>query len=236
VKVGRGTKSESRLVANHNAQPLRCPRHPADGGGAACASDPEPQRRVHTRDGFRFVVPATRSRTPGISCEAVPASIRAGAGMRRHVRTSHSGLPCNHAAESFVSFIPLFGGPAQLPDVHATSEIGAAQLAHSLAYTEGARQATRVASIQPFEPRRRGVEPDRCGLATFRHPYRALRAVDPQVPKASRQLQRALSNHGSPKVGEGSWREAILPPSVRSLGNLHGDQPVRGHSDHPRAE
>jgi len=33
----------------------------------------------------------------------VPASDRAGAGMRRHV---HS---CNHAAESFVSFIPLFG-------------------------------------------------------------------------------------------------------------------------------
>jgi hypothetical protein len=41
-------------------------------------------------------------RTPGISCEAVPASmLSAGAGMRRHV---HSG---NHAAESFVSFIPL---------------------------------------------------------------------------------------------------------------------------------
>jgi hypothetical protein len=32
--------------------------------------------------------------------------------MRRHVRTSHPGLPCNHAAESFVSFIPLFDGPA----------------------------------------------------------------------------------------------------------------------------
>jgi hypothetical protein len=43
-------------------------------------------------------------RTPGISCEAVPASERDGAGMRRHV---HSG---NHAAESFVSFIPLLGG------------------------------------------------------------------------------------------------------------------------------
>ena len=43
-------------------------------------------------------------RTPGISCEAVPASDRAGAGMRRHVH------PGNHAAESFVSFIPLFDG------------------------------------------------------------------------------------------------------------------------------
>lgn len=44
-------------------------------------------------------------RTPGISCEAVPASMPLpGAGMRRHVR---SGA---HDAESFVSFIPLFGG------------------------------------------------------------------------------------------------------------------------------
>jgi hypothetical protein len=43
-------------------------------------------------------------RTPGISCEAVPASDLAGAGMRRHVH------PRNHAAESFVSFIPLFDG------------------------------------------------------------------------------------------------------------------------------
>jgi hypothetical protein len=42
--------------------------------------------------------------TPGISCEAVPASMPlTGAGMRRHV---HAG---NHAAESFVSFIPLLG-------------------------------------------------------------------------------------------------------------------------------
>jgi hypothetical protein len=43
-------------------------------------------------------------RTPGISCEAVPASDLDGAGMRRHVH------PGNHAAESFVSFIPLFDG------------------------------------------------------------------------------------------------------------------------------
>jgi hypothetical protein len=38
----------------------------------------------------------------------VPASERDGAGMRRHV---HSG---NHAAESFVSFIPLFDGSVLL--------------------------------------------------------------------------------------------------------------------------
>ena len=48
-------------------------------------------------------------RTPGISCEAVPASMPStSAGMRRHV---HSG---NHAAESFVSFIPLFDSEATL--------------------------------------------------------------------------------------------------------------------------
>ena len=47
--------------------------------------------------------------TPGINCEAVPASDPAGAGMRRHV---HSG---NHAAESFVSFIPLFDGSITPP-------------------------------------------------------------------------------------------------------------------------
>jgi hypothetical protein len=46
--------------------------------------------------------PCQVCRTPGISCEVVPASDLAGAGMRRHV---HAG---NHAAESFVSFIPLF--------------------------------------------------------------------------------------------------------------------------------
>jgi hypothetical protein len=52
----------------------------------------------------RAVAPCVR-RTPGISCEAVPAFMPlTGAGMRRH---AHSG---NHAAESFVSFIPLFGG------------------------------------------------------------------------------------------------------------------------------
>jgi hypothetical protein len=48
--------------------------------------------------------PITIRRTPGISCEAVAAPDPAGAGMRRHVH------PGNHAAESFVSFIPLFDG------------------------------------------------------------------------------------------------------------------------------
>ena len=50
-------------------------------------------------------------RTPGISCEAVPASDPAGAGIRRHLRPSAACGARVGAAESFVSFIPLFDGP-----------------------------------------------------------------------------------------------------------------------------
>jgi hypothetical protein len=42
--------------------------------------------------------------TPRISCEAVPASDLAAAGLSRHLR------PWNGAGESFVSFIRLLGG------------------------------------------------------------------------------------------------------------------------------
>jgi len=49
-------------------------------------------------------------RTPGISCEAVPASNLAGAGMRRHLQPSAACGARVGAAESFVSFIPLFDG------------------------------------------------------------------------------------------------------------------------------
>jgi hypothetical protein len=48
--------------------------------------------------------------TRGIGREAVPASVRDGACMTRHLRESHASLPCSGAAESFVSFIPLFCG------------------------------------------------------------------------------------------------------------------------------
>src|SRR5512141_2120884 len=61
-----------------------------------------------------FVVPgfaAVARRTPGISCEAVPACCRGGAGIRRHLRPSAACGAKVGAAESFVSFIPLFGGP-----------------------------------------------------------------------------------------------------------------------------
>ena len=44
--------------------------------------------------------------TPRISCEAVPASDEAGAGMSRRLH------PWNGAGESFVSFIRLFGSTA----------------------------------------------------------------------------------------------------------------------------
>ena len=47
--------------------------------------------------------------TRRISCEAVPASILAGAGMSRRLR------PRNGAGESFVSFIRLFGGSSVMP-------------------------------------------------------------------------------------------------------------------------
>jgi len=57
VKAGRGIKP-----ARSNPRSTTRPAYVAGdsrltvGGGAACASDPEPARRVHTRDGFRFVL------------------------------------------------------------------------------------------------------------------------------------------------------------------------------------
>jgi hypothetical protein len=44
----------------------------------------------------------------------VPASDLASAGMRRHLRPSAACGARVGAAESFVSFIPLFGGPVQM--------------------------------------------------------------------------------------------------------------------------
>ena len=87
--------------------------------------------------------------TPGISCEAVPASDPAGAGMRRHFH------PGNHAAESFVSFIPLFDGAAN-------QTFASARLAHST-HTgiatpnawSGAHPATRHANRARCDARRR---------------------------------------------------------------------------------
>ncbi len=52
--------------------------------------------RSHARAWERaFSFPARREvrRTPGISCEAVPAPTVDGAGMRRHLSGSHASLP-----------------------------------------------------------------------------------------------------------------------------------------------
>jgi hypothetical protein len=51
----------------------------------------------------------------------VPASDPAGAGIRRHV---HSG---NHAAESFVSFIPLFDGTPHLWSLRPEHDLRASE-------------------------------------------------------------------------------------------------------------
>ena len=66
---------------------------------------------------YRSLLPSRRPahvcRTPGISCEAVPASMPlTGAGIRRHLRPSAACGARVGAAESFVSFIPLFDGAA----------------------------------------------------------------------------------------------------------------------------
>ena len=103
MKVGRGTKP-TRSNTHTRARPAYVAGDsPLNlGGGAACASHPEPARRVHTRDGFRFVVHPMRSRTLRISCEAVPPSIRP-AGAQGGTSACSTG-----AALSFVSCIRLF--------------------------------------------------------------------------------------------------------------------------------
>jgi hypothetical protein len=84
-----------------------------------------------------------------MSCEAVPAPYEGRAGMRRHLNGSHASLPCSGAAESFVSFIPLFGRPPHSQDVRA-SQPGACQILRpihatliSLATLEGAARRSR---------------------------------------------------------------------------------------------
>ena len=58
MKIGRGTKPENSCLRTRTRSPYVTRDTRLNiGGGAACASDPEPARRVHTRDGFRFVLP-----------------------------------------------------------------------------------------------------------------------------------------------------------------------------------
>jgi hypothetical protein len=114
----RASESQRRSHSRRDVASV-CPARPTTPCRGACRTPstartlPWRPRSAQRRDGppfsatLRFVCPLLLivRRTPGISCEAVPASMPlAGAGMRRH---AHSG---NHAAESFVSFIPLFDG------------------------------------------------------------------------------------------------------------------------------
>jgi len=67
----RDQGGRTRLSAPQPALLRKPSRQPsASWGGAACESIPEPARRVHTRDGFPFVVHPRRSRTLALSCEA----------------------------------------------------------------------------------------------------------------------------------------------------------------------
>src|SRR5512147_3209389 len=84
-------------------------------------------------------------RTPGISCEAVPASIRAGAGIRRHLRPSAACGARVGAAESFVSFIPLFCGALLHQSIGVDGDL------LQLPYTVVTNQDQRYGSVRPLE-------------------------------------------------------------------------------------
>ena len=87
----------------------RCPAAPReDGRRSRSVRTTQAKRRVRARVGFHVLSPPQVGRTPGISCEAVPAS--------EMVRRGHEPalLPRNGAGESFVSFIALLGGAVQL--------------------------------------------------------------------------------------------------------------------------
>jgi hypothetical protein len=79
-----------------------------------------PQAKVvSVKEGFPPVAhapsPFLVGRAPGISCEAVPASmLLTAAAMRRRVPVSTACGASSGAAESFVSFFPLFGGTLRL--------------------------------------------------------------------------------------------------------------------------
>ncbi len=112
-------------------------------------------------------------RTPGISCEAVPACCRGGAGMRRHLRLSAACGARVGAAESFVSFIPLFDGALMAPpsaDPFATATYSSSAIRASTSWRTSvagrpdlasnrtvpalvsylARLAARVAMVEPL--------------------------------------------------------------------------------------
>ncbi len=90
----------------------------------------------------------------------MPASILDGAGMRRHLNGSHAGLPCSGAAESFVSFIPLFDSVVHRPhNVVISSESTLADFAvarwyaHSREALIDAAQQGEHGALEPSSPK-----------------------------------------------------------------------------------
>ena len=72
----------------------RCPDTPReDGRRSRSVRIIQAKRRVRARVAFHVLPPPQVGRTPGISCEAVPAPNRGVAGMRRHLNESRAGLP-----------------------------------------------------------------------------------------------------------------------------------------------
>ena len=136
-------------------------------------------------------------RTLAISCEAVPARSQATAGTRRHLPTSSSCRPCHSAAESFVSFIALFGGTTLTP-----------------------RVALARAATEPQVPRSRGPAGARSCLSTPRrarggprrtrcHPCYVARCD----PCFRQRAAPASALHGRPCIAPEA-RRAFLPPAA----------------------
>ena len=127
---------------------------------------------------------ATVSRTPGISCEAVPASMPlAGAGMRRHLRPS-AACGAGGAAESFVSFIPLFGGPRlRSRPVAVMPRRSRVPIAHA---TPPSRLST---AMRTCDARRRWRQPARRRQRSVCSPT-ALRRRQARSPRTARQRHR----------------------------------------------
>ena len=97
-------------------------------------------------------LPPLVRRTPGISCEAVPASMPlTGAGIRRHLRLSAACGARVGAAESFVSFIPLFDSKATLAKVGLASvPVPSAGPGPFSRLTYYARRATTRLRVRPL--------------------------------------------------------------------------------------
>ena len=172
-------------------------------------------------------------RTPGISCEAVPASMLAGAGMRGHLRLSAACGARVGAAESFVSFIPLFDGvPRSVSQpVWPTLTFRSATWTHA---TPADRPATRPCMGR--NPRKRNTQ-GACGhgrLAMPSGPARQGRARTHD--DASAQSKASLGQprredapwSPRPRTNSAAWRYATNSAGPRSV------RPVVRCADLPR--